>query len=103
AEPALVAELQVVRASDIRQRGVQGGEVPDQRVREAALPRGAGHPGKQAWDLAGLLQLLNHLPRGRAVVARREAVPGLIRAPAGLGQQPARNRRLPARVGLTGW
>ena len=77
--------------------------VPDQRVRESAVtPGAAGARDSQIRDLAALLQHLDHPRVVRAVVAWPEAVPRLIHAPAGLGQKPARDRRRPGGVRLTG-
>src|SRR4029450_13943233 len=101
AESALVAELHVVGAGDVRQRRPQAGEVPDQRMRKAALPGCAWHPGEEAREavssfyttrLTGLLQPLDHCWVVGSVVALPEAVPSLIHAPTSLGQQLARDR-----------
>ena len=111
AEPALIAELHTVGAGDERQRRVRARQRPDQRLRESTLPGRSRHPREQARDavspggatgLADLLQPLDHRRVERAVVAKMETVPRLIRAPAGLGEQLTRDRRLPTGVGLTG-
>ncbi len=78
-------------------------------MRKSALPGCAWQPRDQARDaispvyttgLAGLLQPLDHRRIVCPVVAHSEAVPGLIHAPTGLGEQLARDRRLPAGSGL---
>src|SRR5262245_51184667 len=78
-------------------------------MREPALARGTRHPREQARDavspvyttrFADLLQTLDHCGIVRPVVAHAEAIPRLIHAPTGLGEQPARNRRLPGGMRL---
>ena len=95
AEPALIAELHVVRAGDVRDRRPVVRQRPDQMMIEAAADAG-GHPGDQARDLAALFRQPDHPGVVRAVDPRRRvAVPGLVGPPAGLQQDPARDRRRP--------
>ena len=102
-ETALVSELDVVRAGDVRHRRPQACQVPDQGCANPPCAGAAGARERQVRDLAALLQDLDHPRVVRAVVPWPEAVAGLIHAPARLGQQPARDRRRPRGVRLTGW
>ena len=105
AEPALVAELHVVRAGDIRQRCAQ--RWPAFPISECVNPPcpGLGASGRTGPDAvcAGCNRARRSAPTAGSspslnvvVVARPGSGTRLIRAPAGLGEQPARDRRLPA-------
>ena len=74
-------------ARSVRQRA-------DQVMVEAAADAG-GHPVGQVRDLAALFRDRIIRVVGAVRPRRRVAVPRLVRAPAGLEQEPARDRRRP--------
>ena len=97
-EPALVADLHVMRARNIRDRRAVVGHRSNQVMVEPSA-NAAGHAEDQVRDVAALFLRPDHAGVMSAVDARhRVAVPDLVLAPAGLQQNPVGERRRPRRL-----